>query len=537
MKKVLIFIFLITSILLLTYSVSADEYTSALDGATQYYIVPSDSTTSPGVYDVFTEYNPDNTMGMYSGFICFLFAQEYFDYLGAEYDNYCENNGGASSFNEYMGSKDYAYSFDGQLKQSAVSYEEMRKEVESSTDTSGGSNEGSDGTGGSDGGTEGDGTGDGGSDSTGSNNGVPNITVDGTVTSEPDGCDCNLGSAHNETCYQSGFIDGWNAFINSSNMEQALQDAFDQGFREVNTESWSDTVEKERSEAVEEYKTSEEYQQSINQAKEQAVTEYRSSETYVSDFKEEIQNQDESSSNYNNCKEIEEFVIEEFKNSSEQAEIIGQAKEDAVADFVVEVESVLSDENEPSEGAATDMVSVIEQKIAQAEGEAVEEFVTTMESIISEGDAAAEGTPEGDLQAVINQQLDVKYSEGKEQGKADYKSSIEHKTALKSEYNAGAAAGHAEGYQVGCDDGYAQGLIDGSSIANTNLYDKGKTDYLMSEEYRTTIQTTYNSGYNDGEKDGSSVNITALVITALSLSFILAGITLVTVIIKKKKFK
>ena len=537
MKKLFVLFFAVIILSLLIVGVSAAEFITG-----EYYLEADINMVElffvySSQEDFNADYQDDN---MLNNYICILCTPEFQEYLDEIYQNYKdlpvldEETGynGYDSFTEYFNQYNSSLLGNTRLQQDLSQYVEYIENRESES--------GGNGSGGTGGGIEGDD----GSSSSGSQNGTPNVTINPEVdTSKWDKCFCELSGGDLQCdCYCTGFGDGWTAALESDAVKQALQEAFDQGFREVNTDSWHDTVANEKEQAVNQYKESEEHQALIESEKEKAIQEYKESEKYVEELTEG------SSSLTDKQKEakdkIGENAVEDFKNSPEQLEIIGQAEKDAVADFVVEMESIFGGEGVPSEGPAAEYGSKIEEMIDGAKQDAVNEFSSSIQSALGgsgvpgTGGTPGEGvpgedTPEGELLEAIQNNISVAYNNGVTQGVSDFKVGLEYKTSLKTEYNAGSEAGYSKGYSAGTNDGYADGLIDGAEAANVKLYEQGKEDF-KNGEYAQVISDTYIKGYEDGAANVESVN-PAVIVAPLAILAVL--IVVLTVISKKTKRK
>ncbi len=532
MKKIRFFIlFLICIVCLFVLTINAEDVIEEptsnyeYEQGVPYYLIED----VPGRYYVFldSEYIEDP--------VSVLFTSEYLNFLESAYDDYQDelDNGTTDeeSFADYMIN---GFSNAKTFAEDRTFFEKFETMKENQSNSGGSSS----GTGG---GTEGDD----GSSSSGSQNGTPNVTINPEVDiSKWDKCFCgSSGGDYLCSCYKTGFGDGWTAALESDAVKQALQEAFDQGFREVNTDSWHDTVANEKEQAVNQYKESEEQKALIESEKEKAIQEYKESDKYVEELTEE------SSSLTDKQKEakekISEKAVEDFKNSPEQLEIIGQAQKDAVADFVVEMESIFGGEGVPSEGPAAEYGSKIEEMIDGAKQDAVNEFSSSIQSALGgsgvpgtggtpgEG-VPGDGTPEGDLMATIQNNINVAYNNGVTQGVSDFKVGLEYKTSLKTEYNAGSEAGYSKGYSAGTNDGYADGLIDGAEAANVRLYEQGKEDF-KNGEYAQVINDTYIKGYEDGAANVESVNPAVIVAPLAILAVLIIALTIISKKTKKKR--
>ena len=534
MKKK-IFLLLAAMLLVACYfvlSVSAEELESleeqekiVLNDGTYYIKGYGPDGGSPYlIYSSLEDYESDGADSVLDDFIVMLFGDDFEDTVESEGNRYNNNENGEKE--QYDSVEDYFIGNYG--NQSERFKNNLRKQIQMVLKAK--ASEDNDHGGGEDDGSSGGNEGDDGSSSSGSQNGVPNVLIDSTVdTSKWEDCCCGsmVGSEQCD-CYKKGYSDGWTWAIVSDAVKNALQEAFNQGFREVNTESWHDMIANEKETAVNDFKTSEEYQNEINQAKESAVTEYRESEKYVEDFESE----NNSAEQQEKINEIKEKVIEDFKNSPEQMEIIGQAKEDAQAEFVVEIDKVLTGERQPATENEEGMKALVEEKIQYEREDAVNDFASELDDIMSGKSEPVEGSPGESVVQNIVQNIMLSYQEGLEAGEADYKLSIEYKTALETEYEAGSEAGYQQGFLIGTNDGYSKGLLDGAELANEELYNKGKNEYMNTKAYQDTLQETYDQGYSDGS-EGSDNPLLYLI----PIAILAAGVTIYIVIFSRVRRK
>jgi len=393
------------------------------------------------------------------------------------------------------------------------------------------SDQGGNSSGDSSGGIEGD---DGSNTGGGETGGKPNVTIDPSPdTSKYDHCHCYFNGVLTTglercACNEMGFDDGWIAFIESEHLQEALEEAYGQGFREVNTDSWHEMVANERNDAVNEYKTSEEYQNSLEEAITQAIKDYRSSDKYVEDFNS-AENTEEEQQIINQIKnDIAEQAVEDFKNSPEQIEIIGQAKEGAKAEFVVEMDSILKGDREPATDYEEGMKVLVEEKIRTEREDAVNDFTGEMQDIMSGDKEPVEGSPGEEFVNNVVQNIALSFQEGIAQGEAQFKASLEYSQTLETEYEAGADAGYQQGFMIGTNDGYSKGLLDGAELANEELYNKGKTEYMNTKAYKDTIQNTYDQGFADGSesKESNPLSYIIPIIVLCALVLVYFGISM-----------
>lgn len=512
----------------LVASVSAEDTVDILLENGSYYLHSQAGGGSPYLlYNSVSDYESDMIDSSLDDFITILYGEDFEKFVEDMQERYNNNiNGVQEQFDSF---EDYFVSGFGYTSERFLNSVKKQVEMVLKAKVAEDSEQGGSGDTGSGGGNEGND----GSSSSGSQNGEPNVTIDPTVdTSHWENCYC--GSAiQNEQCqcYKKGYSDGWSYAIISEAVKNALQQAFDQGFREVNTESWHDTLVNEVEEALKQFKKSDEYKNEIDQAKKTAVKEYRQSEQYVEDFTSEDNSQEEQSK----IEEIKNKIIEDFKNSPEQMEIIGQAKEDAKAEFVVEIDSVLKGDRQPATDYEEGMKVLVEEKIQYEREDAVNDFASELEDIMSGESEPVEGSPGENVVQSFMQNISLAFQEGKAEGEANFKLSLEYRTALETEYEAGADAGYQQGFMIGTNDGYSKGLLDGAELANEELYNKGKNEYMNTEAYQKTLQDTYDEGYEDGSDNSSNPFI--YMVPALVLCGLVIGYVAISSRIKKKKKK
>ena len=533
MKKKILFIFAATLIVasFFVMSVFADELENPEDEEivienSNYYIVGTGvNGGSPYlIYSNIEAYEVDNLDFSLDDFILILYGDDFEKSVESVQDRYENNvNGAKEQFDSF---EDYFLSGFG--NQSDRFKRNVKKQVDLVLKAK--AFEDVDQGGGKDYGSSGGNEGEDGSSSSGSQNGEPNVLIDPTVdTSHWQDCLCGSVLETQCDCYKLGYSDGWSYAIISEAVKNALQQAFDQGFREVNTDSWHKMIANEVEEALKEYQESVAFQNQIEEAKKQAVKDYRQSEQYVEDFTSEENTEDEQSK----IEEIKIKIIEDFKNSPEQMEIIGQAKEDAKAEFVVEIDSVLKGDRQPATDYEEGMKVLVEEKIRYEREDAVNDFASELDDIMSGESEPVEGSPGESVVQNIVQNIMLSYQEGLEAGEADYKLSIEYKTALETEYEAGADAGYQQGFLIGTNDGYSKGLLDGAEFANEELYNKGKNEYMNTKAYQDTLQETYDKGYADGSE--GSDNPLAYIIPVTVLAVCILAYFIASNKLKKKR--
>lgn len=520
MKKLLflIFTFVLLTCSLFAFGVSAEDVQSPVIVENAPYALFSDGV--PGRYFLF-EYDGENDPYSKDP-IAVLFTDEYLDFLDQAYSDY--SNGSSlegESFIDYMCRTDLYTAMFSENIEFVQKFEAVKKESSTSGGSSGDNSGGAGGGSGTGGGNEGES----GGSSSGSQTGGPNVDT-GAIPPNMEGeyhCHCSLsGGATMCDCFVYGYEVGWGAAMHSEELKAAILEAYNQGFREVNNESFDDFVANEKEEAIKEYKESEDYQKEIErlneEAKKEALKEYKESEDYVNDV---------MNNNTDKSQEIKDKIIQEFKDSPEMAEIIGEAEAGAKADFVVEMESIVAGNSTANTGVHTDMLEVIEK----ANGEAVNEFADKIESIVN-GQSFPSTSVESELSDFINLSISQSYEKGNAEGKENYKTSAEHRLALENEFTAGSEAGYSSGYINGSKDGYAEGLLDGAEAANVKLYEMGVTEYKNSAAYNSELKGAYKKGYDDrGDEEG--VNPLLIIIPALALDVALA----LFLIFRKKKSK
>ena len=216
-------------------------------------------------------------------------------------------------------------------------------------------------------------------------------------------------------------------------------------------------------------------------------------------------------------------------------EIIGQAKEDAKAEFVVEIDSVLKGDRQPATDYEEGMKVLVEEKIQYEREDAVNDFASELDDIMSGESEPVEGSPGENVVQSFMQNISLAFQEGKAEGEANFKLSLEYRTALETEYEAGADAGYQQGFLIGTNDGYSKGLLDGAEFANEELYNKGKNEYMNTQAYQDTLQKTYDQGYSDGSEGSDNPLLYLIPIAILAL-----GVTIYIAIssrVRRKKKK
>ena len=557
MKKILFLMLMCVFIFALSISALAIERPGVPTMQGQYYLI--ENIEIPGQYYVYeseeiylNDYKNDHITDEY---IMLLFTDEFKDTLDEMYDEYKnlpaldESTGytGYDEFEDYFIEIYAGFSMNERFLSEISCHLDYIREKEAAENGSSGGSNGGNTSGGNTGGSGENGGNNSGSSGT---NGEPNVNVD-EVMSNPDlngmppycpSCGREVGLNVQTSdfcpCFDLGYKFGWSEAFNSEAFKELLTEAYQQGFIEVNTESYRDKIAHEKEVAVEEYKSSIEQQLLIEEKQNEAVEQFKRSseqreiienakESAVEDFK----NSSEQSSIIENAKQQ---AVEDFKNSPEQMEIIGEAEEGAKADLVVEMQSVMNGEAIPSEGASSDMHALIKTQILMAQDQAVNDFVGEIEAILSGDASPADGTPEAKLSETINQKINTSFESGAEYGEGNFKSSAEYKTSLTNEYNAGAKAGYQDGYVIGTNDGYADGLLDGAEAANEELYIRGQNEYKSTQEYRDIIQNTYNDGYSKGADEASNTDFTVLIVPIVVLSCIVLFSTTLSLVLRRK---
>lgn len=531
---------------LFSLSVSADSFSAG-----EYYLREDSMYFQGGMIYVYSSYedfiaDSDDSDGKLANYLFILYTSNFKDALEKDYNDYKENMKGDPAEGKYTNYTDYfedyyGYSFNCERTMQDLSgWVEMMQQRENSENENGSESSGGNSDSGSSGGIEGD---DGSSSTGGESSGKPNVTIDPNVdTSQYRPCFCYTEGilstgATDCGCYLMGYADGWDALLNSDRLEEAINEAYGQGFQEVNTDSWHEMVANEREEAVSEYKTSEEYQSSLEEAKTQAIKDYRSSDKYVEDFNSEENTEEEQEKIDQIKNDIAEQAVEDFKNSPEQIEIIGQAKEGAKAEFVVEMDSVLKGDRQPATDYEEGMKVLVEEKIRTEREDAVNDFTGEMENIMSGESEPVEGSPGEAFANNIVQNIVSSFQKGLAQGEAQFKASLEYSQTLEAEYEAGADAGYQQGFMIGTNDGYSKGLLDGAELANEELYNKGKTEYMNTKAYKDTIQNTYDQGFADGSESKESNPLSYMIPIIVLCALVLVYFGISTNVKKKQKRK